>query len=196
MSFKDLRGLYVIYIQKYYLLFLLNMYIDLSESLRNLGYSNSLPLQSLSSNNGSLNNFNVIADILKWMIGRIEPGASFFGDTATESDRIFLIKSVTEFFVAKSSVVLNPRKLYASSSASVKELLKITNILNVKHKKVDNKEENLMSLSQSDMSDKLVDLRRTRELSSKLTKQGATLHDLLSKEVINRVRISNLSNIY
>lgn len=47
-------------------------------------------------------------------------------------------------------------------------------------------DEEIRSLQEIDLSDKIDDLRRARELSSELTKRGATLYDLLTKEQINK----------
>ncbi|XP_055371440.1 clusterin-associated protein 1 [Condylostylus longicornis] len=167
MSFKDVR--------------------DLSEHLKLLGYSNQFPLQALYSNYGSLNSFKVVADILQWLAGRLEPGTVLPGGTETESDRVLLIRSATEFFVTKSAIKLNPRKLYASSSAAAKELQKITSILmQTPNENDENEDENYKSLALVDLGDKIDDLRRARELSSELTNGGASLYDLLSKELINK----------
>ncbi|CAD7091181.1 unnamed protein product [Hermetia illucens] len=167
MSFKDVR--------------------DLSDHLKLLGYPNNFPLSSLYTNYGGLNSFKVVADVLQWLVGRLEPGATIPGSTKNETDRILLIRSATEFFVTKTGVKVNPRKLYASSSAAAKELQKITSLLITTPSAEDEQnDENLRSLAPIDLGDKIDELRRARELSSELTNRGAALYDLLSKEMVNK----------
>ncbi|XP_055841416.1 clusterin-associated protein 1 [Episyrphus balteatus] len=168
MSFKDVR--------------------DLSEHLKLLGFPKVFPLQALCSNYGSLASFQVVAEILQWLAGLLEPGTILSGSPDTEAERVLLIRSATEFFVTKSAIKLNPRKLYASSAATAGELQKITKLLIApSHQNEDKDEdENYRSLNQVDIGDKIDDLRRARELSSDLTNRGAALYDLLSKEVVNK----------
>ncbi|XP_055913759.1 clusterin-associated protein 1 [Eupeodes corollae] len=168
MSFKDVR--------------------DLSEHLKLLGFPRVFPLQALCSNYGSLASFRIVSEILQWLASLLEPGTILSGSAESEAERILLIRSATEFFVTKSSIKLNPRKLYASSAATAGELQKITKLLiTPSHKNEDNDDdENFRSLNQVDIGDKIDDLRRARELSSDLTNRGAALYDLLSKEVVNK----------
>lgn len=130
----------------------------------------------------------MVADVLQWLVGRLEPGATIPGSTKNETDRILLIRSATEFFVTKTGVKVNPRKLYASSSVAAKELQKITGLLITTPSAEDEQnDESLRSLAPIDLGDKIDELRRARELSSELTNRGAALYDLLSKEMVNKV---------
>lgn len=76
--------------------------------------------------------------------------------------------------------------MYASSAATAKEILKITAVLVVTPDTTTKDDEEIRSLQEIDLSDKIDDLRRARELSSELTKRGATLYDLLTKEQLNK----------
>lgn len=76
--------------------------------------------------------------------------------------------------------------MYASSAATAKEILKITSVLVVTPDTTTKDDEEIRSLQEIDLSDKIDDLRRARELSSELTKRGATLYDLLTKEQLNK----------
>lgn len=176
------------------MLILIIIFVDLAEHLKLLGFPNQFPLQALYSSFGSLASFHVVAEILQWLAGLMEPGATLAGGTATEDERVILIRSATEFFVTKSAIKLNPRKLYAGSAVTAGELQKITKLLiapasNLEDNRdaEDEKEQQIYrSLNQFDIGDKMNDLRRARELCSDLTQRGAALHDLLAKEMINR----------
>ncbi|KAL9882696.1 clusterin associated protein 1 [Glossina fuscipes fuscipes] len=165
---------------------------DLAEHLKLLGYPHPFPLQALSSNFGCLASFYVVAEVIQWLAGLLEPGITLAGNIHTQEERVLLIRSGTEFFVTKSAVKLNPRKLYAASAVTAAELQKITRLL-IAPEAIDISadEENYHSLNQVDIGDKMNDLRKARELSSELTQRGAILHDLLLKEVRNKeIRLS------
>uniref|UniRef100_A0A034VKR7 Clusterin-associated protein 1-like protein n=1 Tax=Bactrocera dorsalis TaxID=27457 RepID=A0A034VKR7_BACDO len=168
MSFKDVR--------------------DLAEHLKLLGYPHVFPLQALANNFGSLASFHVVAEVLQWFASLLEPGAVLAGGVDNENDRVLLIRSATEFFVTKSAIKLNPRKLYASSAVTAAELQKITRMLIAPRQSAGDKdeEENYRSLNQVDIGDKMDDLRRARELSADLTQRGTALHELLAKEMLHR----------
>ncbi|XP_002011951.4 clusterin-associated protein 1 [Drosophila mojavensis] len=172
MSFKDVR--------------------DLSEQLKLLGFSRVLPLQALATHHGSLANFYIVAEVIQWVSGLLEPGVILAGNVETEEQRVLLIRVATEFFVTKAAIKLNPRKLYAAAAVSCTELQKITSLLIAPtriEEDVENRDEESeqdCSLKQADIGDKMDELRRARDLSSDLTQRGAGLFDLLSKELINK----------
>lgn len=189
MSFKEVRGKdfkYVIVFKK--IIKLLNCITDLAEHLKLLGYPHTFPLQALSTNFGCLASFYIVAEVLQWLAGLLEPGSVLPGGVTSKEERVLLIRSATEFFVTKSAIKLNPRKLYAASAVTAGELQKITRLLIAPNATDENQEEdeNYRSLNQVDIGDKMEDLRRARELSSDLTQRGATLHDLLLKEMHNK----------
>uniref|UniRef100_A0A1B0GHK3 Clusterin-associated protein 1 n=1 Tax=Lutzomyia longipalpis TaxID=7200 RepID=A0A1B0GHK3_LUTLO len=88
--------------------------------------------------------------------------------------------------ITKAGIKINPRKLYASSVASAKELLKITSVLIQAPSDVKTQEDEMKTLNEIDLSDRIEDLRRVRELSTELTNRGASLYDLLGKEPLNK----------
>ncbi|EDW65595.1 uncharacterized protein Dvir_GJ19345 [Drosophila virilis] len=173
MSFKDVR--------------------DLGEHLKLLGFPRVFPLQALATPHGNLASFHIVAELLQWLAGLLEPGAVLAGGVESEEQRVMLIRSATEFFLTKSAIRLNPRKLYAAAAVSATELQKITRLLiapTQAEEGVDREEERerdqYRSLNQVDIGDKMDELRRARELSSDLTQRGAALFDLLSKELVNK----------
>jgi clusterin-associated protein 1 len=120
---------------------------DFAEHLKLLGYQENIPLAVLSTFSGTETSFRSYANILIWLIKNLDPDAMIHQDSHTESDRVMLIRTSTEFLVisctlqkalinfyhihqaVSSGIKLNPRKLYASNFATAKELLKVTSAL-------------------------------------------------------------------
>ncbi|KAH8289854.1 hypothetical protein KR054_011990, partial [Drosophila jambulina] len=171
---------------------------DLGEQLKLLGFPRVFPLQALANPHGSLASFHIVAELLQWLSGLMEPGSTLPGGVETEEQRILLVRSATEFFVTKAAIRLNPRKLYAAAAVTAAELQKITRLLTApgtgqvedseghagdQDEQEQQQRDQYRSLNPVDIGDKMEELRRARELATDLTQRGATLHDLLSKEL-------------
>ncbi|KAI8033501.1 clusterin-associated protein 1 [Drosophila gunungcola] len=171
MSFKDVR--------------------DLGEHLKLLGFPRVFPLQSLANPHGSLASFHIVAELLQWLAGLMEPGAHLPGGVESEEQRILLVRSATEFFVTKAAIRLNPRKLYAAASVTAAELQKVTRLLtalgqNDADRDEDEHREQYGSLNPVDIGDKMEDLRKARELAADLAQRGTTIYELLSQELLDK----------
>ncbi|XP_031636647.1 clusterin-associated protein 1 [Contarinia nasturtii] len=164
---------------------------DLFEYLKILGYPKPLKLTALYTDQGSLENFKLIFDILRWLIDQYEPGTILLGSTDSEMDRTLLVRSTVEFLVVKAGIKLNPMRLYASSMVSAPELLKVVNLI-MKRPTLQSQDADVMNenqyrkVAEIDIDDKIKARQRGRELSSELTQIGATLYDLLGKENENQ----------
>jgi len=86
----------------------------------------------------------------------------------------------------KTNVKLNTKKLYQADGYAVKEMLKIATLL-YDAQNSSNTEQNQSGSNQNamnfDISDKINELKTTRQLASQLTINGAALFDLLGREV-------------
>lgn len=86
----------------------------------------------------------------------------------------------------KTNIKLNTKKLYQADGYGVKEILKITTMLydaqNSSSIK-ENRSGNNQNTVNFDISDKTSELKTTRQLASQLTINGATLFDLLGREM-------------
>lgn len=86
----------------------------------------------------------------------------------------------------KTNVKLNTKKLYQADGYAVKEMLKMT-VLLYEAQSSGGVEQNRPGSNQNalnfDISDKINELKTTRQLASQLTINGATLFDLLGREV-------------
>ncbi|XP_064415236.1 clusterin-associated protein 1 homolog isoform X2 [Latimeria chalumnae] len=162
MSFRDLR--------------------NFTEMMRALGY-----LRLISMENFRTPNFPLVAEVLIWLVKRYEPQSDIPSDVDTEQDRVFFIKAVAQFMATKAHIKLNTKRLYQADGYAVKELLKITSVLYnaMKTKGMDNSEtaEDDGGKFKFDLGSKIADLKAARQLASDITSQGASLYDLLGKEV-------------
>lgn len=86
----------------------------------------------------------------------------------------------------KTNIKLNTKKLYQADGYAVKEMLKITTMLYDAQNSCSiekNRSDNNQSVVNFDISDKINELKTTRQLASQLTINGATLFDLLGREM-------------
>ncbi|XP_054850991.1 clusterin-associated protein 1 [Eublepharis macularius] len=162
MSFRDLR--------------------NFTEMMRALGYSRLISMENFRSPN-----FLLVSEILHWLVKRYDPETDIPSDVETEQDRVFFIKAVAQFMVTKAHIKLNTKKLYQADGYAVKELLKITSVLYnaMKTQGVDavNVDEEDVGKFKFDLGSRISDLKAARLLASEITFKGASLYDLLGKEV-------------
>ncbi|XP_051789989.1 clusterin-associated protein 1 homolog isoform X1 [Erpetoichthys calabaricus] len=162
MSFRDLRSF--------------------TEMMRALGYPRLISMENFRTPN-----FTLVAEILTWLVKRYEPQTDIPTDIDTEQDRVFFIKAVAQFMATKAHVKLNTKRLYQADGYAVKEMLKITvvlyNAMKTKGMSPAEKEHEEGSKFQFDLGSKIADLKAARDLASEITSKGASLYDLLGKEV-------------
>ncbi|XP_033306426.1 clusterin-associated protein 1 isoform X1 [Bombus bifarius] len=172
MSFRDLR--------------------NFTEMMRVLGYP-----RLISVGNFRLPNFPLVAEILVWLLKRFDPDADVSSEHNTEEERISLIRAVAEFMALKTNVKLNTKKLYQADGYAVKELLKVATLLyDAQNNSINNSimsDDNFSTVS-FDISNKVNELKSTRQLASQLTVTGASLFDLLGREVdLREIRNSKVA---
>ncbi|XP_072245396.1 clusterin-associated protein 1 homolog [Leuresthes tenuis] len=162
MSFRDLR--------------------DFIEMMRALGYPRLISMENFRTPN-----FALVAEILIWLVKRYEPHVDIPTDVDTESDRIFFIKAVAQFMATKAHIKLNTKRLYQADGYAVKEMLKITSVLysamKTKQMALEDTVEEDNNKFKFDLGSRISDLKAARLLASEVTSKGASLYDLLGKEV-------------
>ncbi|XP_042271748.1 clusterin-associated protein 1 homolog isoform X2 [Thunnus albacares] len=162
MSFRDLR--------------------NFTEMMRALGY-----VRLISMENFRTPNFTLVAEILIWLVKRYEPQMDIPTDVDTESDRIFFIKAVAQFMATKAHIKVNTKRLYQADGYAVKEMLKITSVLynamKTKQMALEDRVEEDNNKFKFDLGSRISDLKVARQLASEVTSKGASLYDLLGKEV-------------
>lgn len=150
--------------------------------MRALGYPRLISMENFHTPN-----FMLVSEVLLWLVKRYEPQTDIPPDVETEQDRVFFIKAVAQFMATKVHIKLNTKKLYQADGYAVKELLKVTSVLygamNTKGvERADVSEEDSSKLK-FDLGSKIADLKAARQLASEITSKGASLYDLLGKEV-------------
>uniref|UniRef100_A0A8C2R2C8 Clusterin-associated protein 1 n=1 Tax=Capra hircus TaxID=9925 RepID=A0A8C2R2C8_CAPHI len=162
MSFRDLR--------------------NFTEMMRALGYPRHISMENFRTPN-----FGLVSEVLLWLVKRYEPQNDIPSDVETEQDRVFFIKAIAQFMATKAHIKLNTKKLYQADGYAVKELLKITSVLYnaMKTKGMEGSQlaEEDVSKFKFDLGSKIADLKAARQLASEITSKGASLYDLLGKEV-------------
>ncbi|XP_054699440.1 clusterin-associated protein 1 isoform X1 [Grus americana] len=166
MSFRDLR--------------------NFTEMMRALGYPRLISMENFHTPN-----FMLVSEVLLWLVKRLviryEPQTDIPADVETEQDRVFFIKAVAQFMATKAHIKLNTKKLYQADGYAVKELLKVTSVLygamNTKGVERADVSEEDSSKFKFDLGSKIADLKAARQLASEITSKGASLYDLLGKEV-------------
>ncbi|NXX39505.1 CLUA1 protein, partial [Tricholaema leucomelas] len=155
---------------------------DFTEMMRALGYPRLISMENFHTPN-----FSLVSEVLLWLVRRYEPQTDIPPDVETEQDRVFFIKAVAQFMATKAHIRLNTKKLYQADGYAVKELLKVTSVLYsaMSTKGVERAElsEEDSSKFKFDLGSKIADLKAARQLASEITSRGASLYDLLGKEV-------------
>ncbi|XP_028259843.1 clusterin-associated protein 1 homolog [Parambassis ranga] len=155
---------------------------NFTEMMRALGYPRLISMENFRTPN-----FTLVAEILIWLVKRYEPHMDIPTDVDTESDRIFFIKAVAQFMATKAHIKLNTKRLYQADGYAVKELLKITTVLysamKTKQMALGDRAEEDTNKFKFDLGSRISDLKTARQLASEVTSKGASLYDLLGKEV-------------
>ncbi|XP_014296882.1 clusterin-associated protein 1 [Microplitis demolitor] len=154
---------------------------NFTETMRFLGYP-----RLISLSNFRVPNFSLVAEILVWLIHRFDPDSDMTAEYETVEDRVSIIRRSAEFIAIKTNIKLNTKKLYQADGHAVHELLKIATALYEAQNK--NAEDEIMSGEilnplVIDITDELSELKNTRQMASQLTVSGASLFDLLGREV-------------
>lgn len=159
--------------------------------MRALGYPRLISLENFRQPN-----FQLVAEMLSWLVKRFEPTSDLPTEIDSEQDRVIFIRSVVQFMASKAHIKLHAKKLYQADGHSVKEVIKVASVLYdaMKLNITDNSNDNEDSshLPTFDIGSKVMELKQTRQLGTQITTKGATLYDLLGKEVELRERRSNV----
>ncbi|NXG51744.1 CLUA1 protein, partial [Psilopogon haemacephalus] len=155
---------------------------DFTEMMRALGYPRLISMENFRTPN-----FTLLSEVLLWLVKRYEPQTDISADVETEKDRVSFIKAVAQFMDTKAHIKLDTKRLYQADGYAVKELLKITSVLysamNTQGVERAELSEEDSSKFKFDLGSKTADLKAARQLASEITSRGASLCDLLGKEV-------------
>lgn len=150
---------------------------NFTEIMRALGYPRLISMENFRKPN-----FELVADILFWMVRLYDPETSVSDRVEFENERVEFLTSIASTMAAKARLKLNTKKLYASDGRAVQELLKLATLLYKATK-----------TSSAPMDDvevpppiKILDVKAARGLASEITQSGAKLYEILEHEITNR----------
>jgi len=146
---------------------------NFTEKMRAIGYPRVISMENFQNPN-----FELVADILYWMVSRYDPNVNVHGTIETQDDRIKFLSGITRHLAA-DGIILNSKSLYAANGYAVKELLKFANVLHEALIAVENYE-GLGNFDDFAMSINLGTVKRARALASEITEQGSRLYEMLS----------------
>ncbi|KAG5179021.1 Clusterin-associated protein-1-domain-containing protein [Tribonema minus] len=170
---------------------------NFTEMMRALGYP-----RLISVDNFRTPNFELVADILYWLVKRYDPDVPISDNIESEGDRVDFLLGAAQAMAAKAHIRMNARKLYSADGHAVKELLKLATVLY----RASRAEEDAAAEGE-DASDPaplasqggvvtadagdtaaepaalvLGSVKEARALAADITERGARLHDLLGRE--------------
>uniref|UniRef100_A0A914CCT9 Clusterin-associated protein 1 n=1 Tax=Acrobeloides nanus TaxID=290746 RepID=A0A914CCT9_9BILA len=154
---------------------------DATEILRSLDYPRLVSIENFRTPN-----FELIAEILEWIVRRFDPNVRVPKLLDTESDRVIFIKTCVLSLIQKARVKLNPKKLYQADGHAIRELMPLFKMLyqTTKASKDPNDESAAqISLLRSRISSMKQEIRMCVQLASEIPHSGVTLYDLLAKEI-------------
>ena len=145
------------------------------EVMRALGYPRLISIENFRTSN-----FELTADILYWLVHHYDPDCDISDEIEEEHSRVEFIKNVAKFFLSKSRIKLNMKKLYQADGHAVQEMLKVATLLNQAMNS--NQGEDEEATLDFGVSTKLQSVKSARGLASEITESGAKLYDLLGRE--------------
>jgi hypothetical protein len=95
-----------------------------TEILRALGYK-----RTVSMDNFRTPNFELVADVLSWLLKRYDPQCDLPETFTYDQDRIQLMKQAQVIMLSKGRIKINAKRMYQADGYAVKELLKIASVL-------------------------------------------------------------------
>lgn len=150
---------------------------NFTEIMRCLGYPRLISMENFRKPN-----FELVADILYWMVKLYDPDTTIADKIGDEDERVDFLTDIASLLAAKARMKLNTKKLYASDGRAVQEMLKLATLL-YKATRCTNRE----TLDDTPPPPiKIQEVKASRTLASEITQSGAKLYDLLSAETKNR----------
>lgn len=95
---------------------------NFTELMRALGYPRLISVENFRTPN-----FELVADVLYWMVKRYDPDMvhSISDNIESEDDRVEFLTSISTALHARAKIKLNAKRLYAANGNAVRELLKV-----------------------------------------------------------------------
>jgi clusterin-associated protein 1 len=152
---------------------------NFTETMRALGYPRLISMENFRKPN-----FELVADILYWMVKLYDNETTISDRVDFESDRVEFLTGIASLMASKARLKLNTKKLYASDGRAVQEMLKLASLLykaTVKGAAGVLDDEN-----SSPPPIKAQEVKMARTLASEITQSGAKLSDCIAHETADR----------
>ena len=151
---------------------------NFTELMRALGYPRLISVENFRTPN-----FELVADVLYWMVKRYDPDMvhSISDNIESEDDRVEFLTSISTALHTRAKIKLNAKRLYAANGNAVRELLKVAQTLYAAQR-VDAEPAAEDEAELAPLASRLKDIKGARALASEITDRGARLYDLLGKE--------------
>ena len=148
------------------------MNVGFTDLMRILRYPRLISMESFTQPN-----FELVAEILCWMVHRFDPGITIHSAIHTEQDRVQFLTGIVKAIYSKAEIELDAYCIYSADGLAVMELLKLAKLLHkaVKMAQTDEKELETIPFS-------MKDIQICRSLVNGVTEQGAKLNELLLHE--------------
>jgi len=154
---------------------------NFTELMRALGYPRLISLENFRKPN-----FELVADVLYWMVKLYEPDTVISDRVEFENERVEFLTSIAQLMATKARLKLNTKKLYASDGRAVQELLKLATLLYSASKSSNSSSSSSSTTAPTPQPIKLQEVRAARQLASEITQTGAKVYDLLANEASER----------
>lgn len=157
---------------------------NFTETMKALGYTRIISVENFRTPN-----FELVADILYWLLMRYDPRCTIADDIETESQRVKFIRESCNLFSTKARLKINPKKVYASDGKAVQELLKIATMMFKAQSNVegaDGAQAHVHVEPDFNLANRTSDMKMARELTSEITSIGQRLFDLMKNEEANQ----------
>jgi clusterin-associated protein 1 len=149
---------------------------QLGAILRRLQYQ-----QAISASSFKTPNFALVADLLQFMVQRLDPTSSISHKIATEDDRVRFVSDIALTLAKSMNISIDRKNVYAADGRAVHELLKVASVL-----------DRAMSLADEDVSTSsemeiqpsaiLTAVYRAKSLVGEIVTIGSRLSDVLENE--------------
>ena len=147
--------------------------------MRTLGYPRIITMDNFRTPN-----FELVADMLYWMAERYDPeNAAIHPHIESEQDRVEFIVGMCKEIYRRSSIQLNPKRLYSADGYAVKELLKLAMVLFKARQLAMDSTRDDDTAEQPSSSSTLSAAAEAKSLATEIIDVGAKLHDLLQAEL-------------
>jgi clusterin-associated protein 1 len=157
---------------------------NFAEIMRALGYPRLISVENFRTPN-----FELVSDVLFWLVHRYEPTAELT-DEISGNNGVEFLKTVAQIMYSKAHINLKIRRLFQADGFAVKELLKVGGLLySAIHvdSTLEDQDDSLPSMSSMELVNKMEDLKKARTLAAEIVDGGAKVYTLLGSEVCRHV---------